>query len=117
MAALPVGSFGQHGNHLRLVTDTMIAGVVGSEISAAYGLLLPPVAFGCSHEHSGLGATVSVLPDPAKGSSTSASRPPGLYLHWDGRRSTWPTSSALRPVLRSLLLPPDHQPQLRLLVS
>ncbi|MGV1008079.1 MAG: creatininase family protein [Dermatophilaceae bacterium] len=61
IAVLPVGSFEQHGDHLPVTTDTLIAGLIAKRIAEAYNLwLLPPVAFGCSHEHASLGATVSI---------------------------------------------------------
>jgi creatinine amidohydrolase len=61
IAVLPVGSFEQHGGHLPLITDSLIAGLIAQEIANSYELwLLPPVAFGCSHEHTSLGATVSI---------------------------------------------------------
>jgi creatinine amidohydrolase len=61
LAVLPVGSFEQHGPHLPLVTDTLIAVAVASGISDRYGALqLPPVAFSCSHEHADFAGTVSV---------------------------------------------------------
>ncbi len=61
VAVLPVGSLEQHGDHLPITTDTLVASILGDEISRNYGLfLLPPVSFGCSHEHAALGATVSI---------------------------------------------------------
>jgi creatinine amidohydrolase/Fe(II)-dependent formamide hydrolase-like protein len=38
IAVLPVGSFEQHGSHLPLVTDTVIACIIGQAISDAYSL-------------------------------------------------------------------------------
>jgi len=61
VAVLPVGSLEQHGGHLPITTDTLVANLIAQEISRTYGLfLLPPVNFGCSHEHAALGATVSI---------------------------------------------------------
>lgn len=62
VAILPVGSHEQHGPHLPLVTDTIIAATVARAIAESYaGLwLLPPVCFGCSHEHAGFRGTVSI---------------------------------------------------------
>jgi creatinine amidohydrolase len=61
VAVLPVGSLEQHGAHLPITTDTCVAAIVASEICRNYNLfLLPPVTFGCSHEHAALGATVSI---------------------------------------------------------
>lgn len=61
LAVLPIGSFEQHGPHLPLVTDTLIAVAVATGISSQYGaLLLPPVTFSCSHEHAEFAGTVSV---------------------------------------------------------
>jgi len=61
VAVLPVGSLEQHGDHLPITTDTLVANLIAQEISATYDLfLLPPVTFGCSHEHAALGATVSI---------------------------------------------------------
>lgn len=61
IAVLPVGSFEQHGDHLPLATDTLIAGLVAAGIADRYQLfLLPPVTIACSHEHAGWPGTVSI---------------------------------------------------------
>jgi creatinine amidohydrolase len=61
VALLPVGSFEQHGDHLPLTTDTLIACIMAERLAAAYNLfLLPPITISCSHEHAGFYGTVSV---------------------------------------------------------
>lgn len=61
LAVLPIGSFEQHGPHLPLVTDTLIAIAVADRISRRYqALALPPLTFSCSHEHADFAGTVSV---------------------------------------------------------
>lgn len=61
IAVLPVGSFEQHGAHLPLSTDTLIASAIAQQIATDYRLfLLPPVTIGCSHEHAGWPGSVSV---------------------------------------------------------
>jgi creatinine amidohydrolase len=61
VAVLPVGSFEQHGDHLPLATDTLVAQAIAHAISDAYGLLLlPPITISCSHEHSAWLGTVSI---------------------------------------------------------
>ncbi len=61
VAILPVGSFEQHGDHLPLTTDTIIACVIANQLAATYNLLLlPPVTMSCSHEHEGFEGTVSI---------------------------------------------------------
>ena len=61
VAMLPVGSFEQHGDHLPLATDTIIACVIANQLATAYNLLLlPPVTMSCSHEHEGFEGTVSI---------------------------------------------------------
>jgi creatinine amidohydrolase len=61
IAVLPIGSFEQHGAHLPLTTDTLIASAIAQGIADDYGLLLlPPVTIGCSHEHAGWPGSVSV---------------------------------------------------------
>lgn len=60
-AVLPVGSFEQHGRHLPLTTDTMIAGVIAARLAQARGgLPLSPVTVSCSHEHAGFSGSVSI---------------------------------------------------------
>lgn len=61
VAILPVGSFEQHGDHLPLSTDTIIATLIARRIAEAYPvLLLPPITISCSHEHSAWPGTVSI---------------------------------------------------------
>lgn len=61
VAMFPVGSFEQHGDHLPLATDTIVACVIANQLAATYNaLLLPPVTISCSHEHEGFDGTVSI---------------------------------------------------------
>lgn len=61
IAVLPVGSFEQHGAHLPLATDAMVATTIAAAIAREYDLfLLPPITIGCSHEHSAFTGTVSI---------------------------------------------------------
>ena len=61
IAVLPIGSFEQHGSHLPLATDSIVACAVAEAVSSQYDLmLLPPVTMSCSHEHSDFAGTVSI---------------------------------------------------------
>jgi creatinine amidohydrolase len=60
-AILPTGSFEQHGRHLPLTTDSLIATAIAERLALDYNLfLLPVLTFGCSHEHAGFPGTVSI---------------------------------------------------------
>jgi creatinine amidohydrolase len=61
LAVLPVGSLEQHGDHLPLTTDTVIACTIAAEIAARRPVqLLPPLTISCSHEHAAWPGTVSI---------------------------------------------------------
>lgn len=61
VAVLPIGSFEQHGSHLPLSTDTIIACAIGQSLAGAYPLLLlPPITISCSHEHAGWAGSTSI---------------------------------------------------------
>jgi creatinine amidohydrolase len=61
VAVLPVGSFEQHGDHLPLATDTIIASATAAAVAEKHRLmLLPPITISCSHEHAAWPGTVSI---------------------------------------------------------
>ena len=63
VAVLPVGAFEQHGPYLPLVTDTLIATAISEAIGQHHVTFrLPPITFGCSHEHSTFSGTLSLGP-------------------------------------------------------
>ena len=59
LAVLPVGAFEQHGSHLPLATDSLIAGALAAGLADKLGaLLLPALPVSCSQEHAGFPGTV-----------------------------------------------------------
>lgn len=61
IALLPVGSFEQHGRHLPLATDTIVALAIADGLAAVYNVfVLPPITMSCSHEHAAWPGTISL---------------------------------------------------------
>ena len=59
VAVLPVGAFEQHGSHLPLATDSLIAGALAAGLAEKLdALLLPVLPVSCSQEHAGFPGTV-----------------------------------------------------------
>ena len=64
LAVLAIGALEQHGPHLPLVTDTVLAQGVARRIAEGIeGWLLPPVAYGDAWNNEGLAGTISLSPD------------------------------------------------------
>ena len=63
IAVLPVGAVEQHGPHLPLLTDTILATGVARRIAAALGAwLLPAIAYGDAWSAEGWAGTLSIAP-------------------------------------------------------
>ncbi len=61
MVVVPVGSLEQHGPHLPLDTDTVIAQAVAARLAEALGgWCAPPIAYGSSGEHQSFPGTTSI---------------------------------------------------------
>jgi mycofactocin system creatininase family protein len=62
VVVIPVGSFEQHGPHLPLDTDTVIAAALAESLDRPDGSvqIAPPIAYGASGEHAGFPGTLSV---------------------------------------------------------
>jgi creatinine amidohydrolase len=60
-AIVPTGAVEQHGPHLPLNTDLLIADAVAKEVAGrTEGVTAEPLAYGCSWHHTAFGGTVSV---------------------------------------------------------
>lgn len=63
---LPIGSLEQHGEHLPLATDTLLASAVclrAAELATSDVIVAPPLSVGFSPHHLRFGATVSLAPE------------------------------------------------------
>ncbi len=64
LAVLPVGALEQHGPHLPLTVDTVLASGVAARIAAEIeGLLLPAIAYGDTWNNESFSGTLSISPD------------------------------------------------------
>jgi len=63
-AVVPLGAIEQHGPHLPLDVDALVADALGERFCARVpeALLAPTLAFGCSIEHLGFAGTLSISP-------------------------------------------------------
>lgn len=62
IVVVPVGSCEQHGPHLPLQTDTVIAGALAGGLAARRSdcVVSPPIAMSASGEHAGFAGTLSI---------------------------------------------------------
>src|SRR3954469_25087838 len=106
LVVVPLGSVEQHGHHLPLATDTVVACAVAE--SAAVGLdgalLAPALAYGASGEHEGFPGTVSIGTEALTGLlveyGRSACRWAGRVLVVNGHGGNLAALSAAGGVLR-----------------
>jgi mycofactocin precursor peptide peptidase len=60
LLVVPLGSVEQHGPHLPLATDTVVAGAVVRAADLGDALVAPAIPYGASGEHEGFPGTVSI---------------------------------------------------------
>jgi len=78
IAILPVGAVEQHGPHLPLLTDTVLAAGVARRIAESTdALLLPAIAYGDAWTAEGWAGTLSLSPDTLRATVTDLGR--GLH--------------------------------------
>src|SRR5829696_8104302 len=65
LLAVPLGSCEQHGPHLPLATDTLVAGALAFRLAAQRTdvVVAPAMPFGASGEHAGFPGTLSIGTD------------------------------------------------------
>src|SRR5690242_15451434 len=66
VAILPVGSTEQHGPHLRLATDTAIAGQLARRLAehlAPRAVVAPPIPLGVSYHHMDFPGSLTLSPE------------------------------------------------------
>lgn len=74
-AVLPLGALEQHGPHLPLTTDTVLAeGVARRIVQSTGGLLLPALAFGEAWSAEGWAGTISISADTLAAAVTDIGR-------------------------------------------
>lgn len=75
IAVLPVGALEQHGAHLPLTTDTMLAtGVAARVAEGTDALLLPAIAYGDAWTAEGWAGTLSLSPETLRATVTDIGR-------------------------------------------
>ncbi|MHA3020763.1 creatininase family protein [Mycobacterium sp. BMJ-28] len=75
VALIPVGATEQHGPHLPVGTDTIIACALAEAAAAEHALVLPPIAFGASYFHgAALAGTVAFAGAEVASTATRVAR-------------------------------------------
>lgn len=115
VAVLSVGAVEQHGAHLPLLTDTVLASGVARRVAEGLpGLLLPPIAYGDAWNNEGFAGTLSISPETLRatiediGRGLSRIGAKGLVVingHFGNRE---PIALAARGLVTELTLPVLH---------
>jgi mycofactocin precursor peptide peptidase len=83
LVLVPVGSVEQHGPHLPLDTDTVVATAVAGELAPLMGgVVAPAVAYGASGEHQSFAGTISIGTDALVATLVEVGR---SLTEWAGR--------------------------------
>jgi mycofactocin precursor peptide peptidase len=107
LVVVPLGAVEQHGPHLPLTTDALVAGAVAEYAVPALdgALLAPPLLYGASGEHEGFPGTVSIGTAALTGLlveyGRSACRWAGRLLVVNGHGGNLDALRAAVPLLRS----------------
>ncbi|WP_448615115.1 mycofactocin biosynthesis peptidyl-dipeptidase MftE [Modestobacter sp. URMC 112] len=107
LLVVPLGAVEQHGPHLPLATDTVVAGTVAAAAvpRLAGALLAPALAYGASGEHEGFPGTVSIgtaaLTTVLVEYGRSAGRWAGRLLVVNGHGGNLDALRAALPLLRA----------------